>query len=301
MDQRLTSYTRNIILALGVCLSTLQSSANFVTCQDIWRRASSEESIFSQINSLKDGDPLPQEILKSSDSRIIGKAIVKRIRKMAAKKYDRSSEIQYDFEKNSQIVLFFPFDKLDPIIEKGFLNKHQLGGGIIAKMHLRAENVLSGLNLTGGDSEKINYVLPKYAFLDLTGDVVLDKRFLTDDTVYGNVMAVMKDSVKERSTWTYNDSLLLAQEITPDIARKSFMGTFDRGSLEVHQPGGYFEAQIWGALDFSEVKFLGIDKNFPESDINKLKSARVPIYRMERIIMEGRITYKQSQLLWTPF
>ncbi|MCM2277551.1 MAG: hypothetical protein NDJ89_05695 [Oligoflexia bacterium] len=92
---------------------------------------------------------------------------------------------------------------------------------------------------------------------------------------YGDVAVVFKPEVKQRMIWSYTDSLgtdksrrrlrrppMTAQYETPEANRKACYG--------------YCEAQIWGALDLTDVAYLMIKEGdkVPES----LKKLGVPVY-----------------------
>lgn len=119
-----------------------------------------------------------------------------------------------------------------------------------------------------------NQLRPKSAYL-----VIRDRTVEIGNTVsrnqYGHYGAVLKDSVKPRSTWTPTDSLAAS----PDSV---FVFSDRPVSVRAHGDKDikyYFEGQIWGPLDVSHVKYWIVPKgtSLRSEAYRLLKATGIPI------------------------
>jgi hypothetical protein len=170
-------------------------------------------------------------------------------------------------------------------LERGFLNQHQTGktrGTHLPAVRARVEDDLAMLRLEpaygSAPSNPVHEIRPKYAFLHPDEDPSVDE-LPSGGGNYGSVFVAFASAVKRRSTWTKVDSLTtVIQEFTPPLDPMSFdlsplagvylhdvfPGCYARGTAGVFGPDAaiqrgwspYSEAQIWGKLDFADVRAL---------------------------------------------
>ena len=210
---------------------------------------------------------------------------------------------------DTDLMLFFRAENAQSIVTNGFLNIHQTGftnGDSTPTSRAQLEDFLLGMPIEpGGYGSNVRQVLlqevqagklqgariaarkrelnmqssynrlrPKSAYL-----VIRDRTVEIGNTVfrnqYGHYGAVLKDSVKPRSTWTPTDSLAAS----PDS-----IFVFNDRPVSVRAHGDkdikyYFEGQIWGPLDVSHVKYWIVPKGASlESEAYRLlKATGIPI------------------------
>ncbi len=239
-----------------------------------------QKKLLSEILALQDGAAIPFELYQKYDSRVIGASIVARIQKRndsaPAQKPD------YDFWKDTQIQMAFEEKYFDSIQKNCFLNQHQVGTskGILNPKHrARQESSMAGLELETPyqpDRENpVHRVRPKYAFLGIQSPRSAMSQSLINQ--YGNVIAVFKDEVKSRSTFTPGDSLEIGAEITDT---HSFHFRSDQALAQRHR---YYETQIWGEVCLQDVAhfLVGCDSDRPVTPETrkKLQATGIPVHK----------------------
>jgi hypothetical protein len=133
-------------------------------------------------------------------------------------------------------------------------------------------------NVSGNflENEYINPIRPKYAFF---GDKNASGRLIPAYSDYGDVIAVLKNEVKKRSTWTQGDSLNLKYYFKKNI--NEFVHTFyDNTANNLVRFGNYYETQIWGPVTLNDVDHLlvGCFGNKPDHNFYAaLKQFSIPI------------------------
>lgn len=279
-----------LTLLLNGC-STASKPVSFATDQYHWRHlaqatsaptlAASRTDAIPEIVHLKNGETVPHSLFGKFDSRKIARSLNYKIyqdREMAEAE-KTGADAAYDYEGDSLIELAFPEKYLDSIAQNGFLNQHQLGhtqGVPCPSCRAEREDIMLGYKLEEiympGIDNPVNKVRPKYAFLILPG--LPPESSLTEDlsSMYGNDFAVMKDDVKDRTTFTVGDSL--AEAKTASDTHTLRFSSKTPLSNENNRYHTYVEAQIWGELTFADVEYV-IVGCFSPSDpvfIAKLKA-----------------------------
>ena len=256
-----------------------------------------------EILKLKNDETIPEKVMASHGSREIAASIVERLRvkqQASTKKIRILAENLYDFRKDSEIQLLFQDKYFHSIRKSCFKNQHQTntsGGALAKKQRMEAEDTLSGLKIKGSKDPKsiANRVRPKYAFLTLTKPMVdVPENFYAFS--YGNIFAVFKDDVKERSTFTTMDSLDI-----PDIG-KSFNVQSDYKDLRKGKYA-YWEAQLWGDVCFSDVSYFLIDcpgaSSVASKVLSEIKQTGIPVYDC-KLEMQGVNQAMQRDHLLVP-
>lgn len=192
--------------------------------------------------------------------------------------------------EDSDIMMFVPSSALEGVAKFGFQNLHTTGTSLGAKaqeMRYSSENTFNAMVLGYGSKSK--EVLPKYAALDIKKE-----HGWSSETPhqYGDVVFVMKNDVKSRTSWTPTDSLGFVgfrESKTPSTLK---FKEKEELNFKCHT---YCEAQIWGPLDYSDVEYAMIA---PDTKVPKaLKTANIPVYFYEKSqssvkIKKGKIAYK---------
>lgn len=229
---------------------------------------------------------LPAEILKKYDRRQIGASIVERLRRYNSK-HLRPSGLAYDFKVGSEIQIYFPAAAIEDVLSLGFLNQHQIfstGGTLNPEVRAILEDQLALLtldpNYRWGREYSMNAMRPVYANLDLTADLNLGIASSNGAFQYGEVVAILKDSVKERSTWTKGDSLDGA--LKPRTFSEKQMGDVDPTTP-------FLEAQVWGGVDLRDISEFRVPPGFSAAKLEQLKRAGLPIYEYQLTDTFGRM------------
>lgn len=225
------------------------------------------------------------------------------------RKIERVGQNSFRPYSDTDLMLFFRAENAQSIVTNGFLNIHQTGftnGDSTPTSRAQLEDFLLGMPIEpGGYGSNVRQVLlqevqagklqgariaarkrelnmqssynrlrPKSAYL-----VIRDRTVEIGNTVfrnqYGHYGAVLKDSVKPRSTWTPTDSLAAS----PDSV---FVFSDRPVSVRAHGDKDikyYFEGQIWGPLDVSHVKYWIVPKgtSLRSEAYRLLKATGIPI------------------------
>ena len=221
-------------------------------------------SQISEIMSLKDGESINPNLYQKYSVNQIAESAVQRLH--ITREKNSGGDLNY-FDQ-SEIILGFSSGNLASIIEsKEFLNAHQVKLGATFNDDLRhrsdLEDSLIGFKL--GNGENANSLRPKYAYLvpkNLYGHPQT-----TFNPNYGNILAVLKNKLKNRSTFSIGDSM---------EAGKDSLHTFkfkDQIKLKSEiSEISYWEAQIWGKLKLSDIDaFLVNCEGFPKISLSAIK------------------------------
>lgn len=209
----------------------------------------------------------------------------------------------FDFFKNTSLQMAVNFENLEKISEGGFKNQHETktsNGYLNREFRLGVENKLIGYQLEEFESRqsRIQKLKPKYAFfVPLVAHSNIDEHNYA--TGYGNVIIVFKDSLKTRATWTNGDSLTYEK----DRNRKVHSFSYATANPQVTKLGKYYEAQIWGTLELSDISHIlvncegltSIDRNSIEP-ISQL-FPNTPIFSCKRISERGLTLYTPGRYL----
>jgi hypothetical protein len=267
---------------LGAQFVVHKSSAAAARCERAFLRNSGhlESFTLTEVSASTIRDYPLDEIATALVSRLVEKN--KKIEKVGPNSFRPTSD--------TDLMIFFRPDSAKGIVKSGFLNIHQTGftnGDSTPTARALLEDVLIGMRIEpGGYGSNVRQILleevesgklsgaqiaarkrelnlqsaynrlrPKSAYL-----VIRNRNVEIGNTVfrnqYGHYGAVLKDSVKPRSTWTPTDSL---------AASADSVFVFDDRPVSVRAHGDkdikyYFEGQIWGPLDVSHVKFWIVPK-----------------------------------------
>ncbi len=256
------------------------SSANAsLTCADLFS-SDTEPQIFSSniapqaldprlvncVVELADKAEIPQAVYDELPVNDIARAIIRRTRNQETK---FGGELEADQHKSlkvsdeTDIVLFFCDTDLTSIGEGGFLNQHLSGkskGRLDRDFRISGEDNITGIRL-GSGSQALR-LRPKSAFLNIRPEIDLARKHHVIMSQYGNVGAVMRDEVKERSIWVSSDSLTLGKGYLGPIDYSGkglvpFRGTFYRESLPCQSRCvSYYEALVYGEIGIPDVDYF---------------------------------------------
>ena len=136
------------------------------------------------------------------------------------------------------------------VIKDGrFKTQHETGdsGGTYGpEMRNEAEAVMFGYNTRRTPPQK----RPIYGSIPPSGPATGPGSEGSATWLYGDVRVVLNDAVKDRTTFTTNDSFAMAFAVSP-VKNPNMRGT----SMRFDQPyGSYIEAQIHGGVQLSDIK-----------------------------------------------
>jgi hypothetical protein len=236
-----------------------------------------------EILALKDGETIPRELYDKYSANQIAQTIVARVHR-EREKNENASHTDYDFRKNGAIQIVFHEKYFDSIREKCFLNEFQVDhprDSAYQQRRLLVEDQVAGLKLEETfDPDRgnvIHKVRPKYAYLGLLKAHPSLKGHIKEDFYYGTVVAVFKDHVKDRATFTPENTFNAANDVHTFSYRPRKVGPMGRD--------GYWEAQVWGDLCLSDVDHFIVDcrKGRPSSPefVQKLQTVGPPVYKCD--------------------
>ncbi|MGZ3695838.1 MAG: hypothetical protein ACXWQO_17235 [Bdellovibrionota bacterium] len=259
------------------------------------------EQLVPEIMNLAKNETVPIDVYEKYDSRLIGATLVYKIfrdqeSQTAAKEKTKSSEKDFNYLENSELQIGFKMEDFDAIYENGFLNQHQLHKSfacLCPGKRSRVEDALAGRPLANGDTpptpgqvEKINEVRPKYSYFSpVANKADMDHMNHTYRAIYGEVLAVLKPQVKDRATFTNQDSLDTYFKGADHPYRHT-----PRGAKKLLEGEDSWEAQIWGDLKIKDDVnyflwdcFKGkTDTENPAGSLDKLKATGKPVYQCEK-------------------
>jgi len=294
------------LLAIFLILTSNSLSAADATCiQEI------KNPLDKQNHTFIEG--ILNKIVLPKDSRAIGKELVARLSEK--EKTVKENKNAYDFYRNTEIQLAFSDKNFESIRRGCFKNQFQTNTskGFASKTkRQKAETTLIGFSIDDNPkvltnpSDKTHHIRPKYAYLVPTKPME-DVTPLTYSESYGNVYAVMKSEVKERSTFTAQDSLKGTAQAYP-LKTKADYKEIRKDKKD------YWEAQIWGEVCFSDVAYFMV--NCPEkidnskdttkltkynlvSDetFNKMKETGVPVYQCKKEVKGVNTIFTKGEIL----
>lgn len=241
-----------------------------------------------EIINLSDGEVISKEVYQNYSSEDIAYSLVQRmyIAKEKDPKFIRDEST--DLYEKAKIQMAFGSHIIQYLkADSGcFKNQHQTGKGSAAastdlKRRFNAENKIFNIKLEKSHNKSrknpIHELRPKYAYMgsETYKDYILNE-YVTD---YGTIYAVLKDHVKQRSTFTYGDSLNNDKQL-PGIAH-----TFNFQFPKIHiKDIKYYETQVWGKLCVKpDVDYFLINCHrgfeLTKGQIEELKSLEKPIYK----------------------
>lgn len=255
--------------------------------------------LIPEIQNLPSGGEVPSSVYARYDSRTIGENIAYRIHKNYEEgKAPAPFAVPIDIMNSTSITLRFHAALISAIFASGFLNQHQTGtsrGSLSPDWRANAETVLSDLRLEGGYnptiSSPVHHVRPKYSWMSIYSGASVGAKSM-DASQYGEIIAVLKEEVKLRSTFTFTDSLSPAKaENYAGTKRRAMQSTF-YGDSVAHSSGYYLEAQIWGELDISDIAYFAVLGGTSAGVINQLASSGLPIKEYQVKNLNGRMQFE---------
>lgn len=243
-----------------------------------------------EIMSLQQGDTVPLALYDQYPATQLARTVV--FKKYLEDEKPASDEVEiaaYDYYRDSEIQLAFESKILDLIAKNGFLNTHQVKkkGGFYQEARTKAEDGFLGYHLNS--PEKSAELRPKSAYFSLTAGRPEQHPLAAAQGLkvgYGDVLAVFKDHVKDRTTFTTGDSIGRQRTGVRTLRFRS------REALKYEGPAGlnYFEAQVWGPLTLKDVSHFLVkcvnthadvgSKGYPLPDelVEKMKSWGIPVF-----------------------
>lgn len=269
------------------------------SCDQIFSSPASE--LVQKIELLNDHQKISADIFKSYEVNDIAKALVSRIHQQELAFNLGLPEVKLDLKKNTDIILFFDRINLASVSENGFLNQHQIlksNSFYTPTLRKRVENTLAGLDL--GASPEALQLRPKFAFLNIREPMELADKKDYIERDYGAIGAVLKNEIKERSTWATADTNMIVMRNIGYGARPLEMrkhhGTFEREGFPMTSlDRSYYEAQVFGRLTFSDVEYFLVGNAV---DAVHLQTIGKPIYLLRAESIHNRIIYKKGDLLF---
>lgn len=228
------------------------------------------DHVSTSVTGFKHRGYISPEELRTLSSKEIGEKIVERI--AAQCDHVRGGETGKTMGEESDIMMFVPAGVIEGIEQYGFQNQHvtrTTNGCDCREDRYKAEGDLSGIMI--GYGPKAKEVLPKYTALSVNKKGI---SYGGNASQYGDTIFMFKETVKKRTTWTEQDSLMN----TPYRGSKvvNTLGFKDKADEPMKCNGGYCEAQIWGSLDLSDVDYVMI---MPGAEIPEvLKRNNIPVY-----------------------
>lgn len=254
--------------------------------------------IVPEVLTLKSGDEVPKKLIQEKDSRTIALNLVARLTEK--NKAVKESKNTYDFYRDTEIQMAFSEKNFESIRKGCFRNQFQTNSskGFASRLkRQKAEKILIGVDIdnTPGvlttPSDPSHHIRPKYAYLVPTKPME-DVPPLSYSESYGNIYAVMKPEIKDRSTFTAQDSLKVIEPAIPLNTRADYK-EIRKGKED------YWEAQIWGEVCFSDVSHFVVNCpekiNYPaastklknynrisDETLAKMKETGIPVFKCKK-------------------
>lgn len=266
----------------------------------------SESELIPEIQDL-DRKEFPREILKRYDANSIARNLLLRVyrqRELPKITDEAFMSADYSFYHRLDLQIAFDYRYLDRIAEAGFLNQHALGhsgGNLDHRGRLWTESTMVGMDFRSADVPELYPVLPKYLYA-VPSEKHRDLHGHGYSYLYGSILAVLDDSVRNRTTFVPYDSLITLK--AQDLRTLKWLGT-DFSAFAVYT-GSYFEGQVWGDLSMEDVKYFivncPIGEPLTKERIQRLATVtRRRVYSCKRVkIDRSGVHYRPKKLLAVP-
>lgn len=267
-----------------------------------------------EIMSLKPGGTIPPAVFQKYPAKEIALTVVyKKYMEEEKNGSESARQLAYDYYHDSEVQLSFSEKIIDSVAQIGFLNVHQKSvlfpsdiSKAESKQRAPAEDDFVGYRLEASSPPRISAELrPKSAYLSLQAGKLennpLNKAGPGDNSLgiggYGNILAVFKDDVKNRTTFTMGDSLLSFPS-EPEVRTLWFRSS---KPLEMkHEGGPYIEAQVWGPLGFDDVDHFIVNcearsvfgdeiGQVSPAGLEELEKHHIPIFDCAEDKVDGRL------------
>nr|WP_295901154.1 hypothetical protein [uncultured Bdellovibrio sp.] len=266
--------------------------------------------VIREIFELGDDALIPQDLFAKYSSEQIATTLIYRYFQKHERPHFKESDVinpGFDVYSQGQSVLAFSTRHINSIIKNGLLNQFVSGTRPRREnyldMRVAAEASLATLKLSEGYSMgdlPINHVRPKYAYFSVkpTGAAFVRNSFSAS---YGDTMAVLKDSLKKRTTLTNTDSL--AGHVTKNNSMRKMSFYHLAENFSFPSVGTYYEAQIWGPISIHDVAYFLADcfnTNSKAELIEALEQAgvKVPVYSCKMVYSNGASYPTPENLLY---
>jgi hypothetical protein len=243
-----------------------------------------------EILQLRDGQTVPSDDYKKYSSDLIAASLVERMHDWD----ERAANVaqpSFDYQSGTLLQMKFNDNEVTSILKSGFLNQHQIGhsdGLYSPARRAQVEDSLIGVHLESqyqpGVENPVNGVRPKYSFLAFDNDPD-GQHYAHFSRDYGNIVAVFKDEIKDRTTFTPVDSLVSVEHLG---SVKSYTTAY-RSAQPIKKItiakdfGDYWEAQIWGQLSVGDVSYFLVncpgDQPVAASSLATLEKTNIPVYQ----------------------
>jgi hypothetical protein len=252
-----------------------------------------------EILKLRDKETVPADVYTKYSPELVAASLVRRLHNVNEATANVEHPV-YDYESDAIIQMKFHSSTFEAIAKGkgGFLNQHEINhsGGLLDQgRRASIENSLIDVRLEPtyhyGRTNPVNTVRPKYAFLSFEKNATGQQR--NDfSRQYGNVVAVMKNEIKDRATFTAVDSLDGDMDSSDNIdygriRAYSFKYRSATPIAKIYDPNGekYWESQMWGPLTFSDVDYFLVncpgDTPVSAASLVSMKKAGLPIYKCD--------------------
>ncbi len=190
---------------------------------------------------------------------------------------------------------FIPTKFIESLLQRGQLNAHQVAHKQIhastGMLRAEVEDLIINIHLephySSDKSAKVHYIRPKYGFVHFLkpSGVLVDPNIWLQ---YGKLMIVYRNSIKQRTTFTYGDSHCRIMVETPQRMHPSEPELIcDMRAPDVkHSHVPYVESQVWGAVDMADIAEFRVPAHQPEL-VERLKPAGLPVYSYDRDLLES--------------
>lgn len=212
------------------------------------------------IVNLPENAEIPDELIKKHPSEAIGRSLA--FRKYRIYEQPNITDAifmnpHYQMYADAELQIAFNYMYFDHIVKDGFLNQHQVPNtnGCACVDHRRnSENQFMNLKIDEdykhGKDQKANLIRPKYCFC--APKIEYDQYTSIYAANYGEVIAKLHEYVKNRSTFTTDDSLGAFKNDTVHTY-KYLSNAYPKHEVDY---SSYMESQVWGALKVADVEYF---------------------------------------------
>jgi hypothetical protein len=238
---------------------------------------------------------------------VIARNLVERIYRIHERDDRSTKDLQTptaDFYANSELQIAFFSGHFADILKGGWLNTYQTrnNGEAYIPMRLNVESRFLDLDIHAiyPSLPRLFPIFPKYAFFVPTRpiDGVHPHHY---DFEYGNLLAVLTDDVRDRTTFAPADSF--DEKLKEIHTLRLIKPTKDLKKESTHFVH-YFEAQIWGSLGFSNVRYFLANcpgaETLPENRVAEIAASGLSVYSCKRVDVSGGDYMVRDQLLAGP-
>jgi hypothetical protein len=209
---------------------------------------------------------------------------------------------KYSLYRGIQPQIMFKDSVVEKIVNRGFLNQHQShsSGGILSDdARWETEEAYMDIRFENHASEKAKELAPKYLY-GVATEKIIGSGKSSFSAQYGNMIAVLAPSVRNRMTVTMGDSLDLYR-----VDNKRRMNTLKwlSSTADFSISRVYLEGQVWGTLDLSHVEYFLVNcpgltniSSYRQKAISEVTN--LPIYSCSKKSSNGAEQFVPKSLLY---